>query len=150
MCTFFVGEFDLNIDIILKELNKQLQIAYKKNEVPVSAIIAKDNKILAKTHNLRETKQDIMAHAEILCIKKAAKKLNNWNLSDCDLYVSLKPCSMCWEVIKQARIRSVFYFLDKPDFKHEYDGTDLKLLTIDDFSKSYQQLLKKFFKNRRK
>ena len=123
--------------------------AAKQNEVPVSALIVRNNKIIAKDFNKKEKKQDITAHAEILCIKKAAKKLKNWNLSDCDMYVSLKPCSMCYEVIKQSRIKNVYYLLDKPDYKHEYNKTNMELLPANTVTNSYQQLLSVFFKNKR-
>ena len=139
----------MNIDIYLKILLELAKKAAKQNEVPVSALIVRNNKIIAKDFNKKEKKQDITAHAEILCIKKAAKKLKNWNLSDCDMYVSLKPCSMCYEVIKQSRIKNVYYLLDKPDYKHEYNKTNMELLPANTVTNSYQQLLSVFFKNKR-
>ncbi len=139
----------MNIDIYLKILLEMAKKAAKQNEVPVSALIVRNNKIIAKDFNKKEKKQDITAHAEILCIKKAAKKLKNWNLSDCDMYVSLKPCSMCYEVIKQSRIKNVYYLLDKPDYKHEYNKTNMELLPANTVTNSYQQLLSVFFKNKR-
>ena len=103
------------------------KIAAKKGEVPIGAIIVYNNKIIAKSYNLREKKHDIMAHAEILAIKKASKRLKRWNLSDCDMYITLKPCSMCVSVIKQARLRNIFYLYDKLDYKKEYDKIILKI-----------------------
>ena len=78
----------------MKEALKEAQKAYSKEEIPVGAVIVKDNKIIAKAHNLKELKKTAIAHAEILAIQKANKKLQNWRLLNCDLYVTLEPCMM--------------------------------------------------------
>ena len=83
--------------------------AEKIGEVPIGAVIVKDNKIIARGYNRREIDHDPLAHAEILAIKKAAKKLGRWRLSDCTLYVTLEPCPMCAGAIVNARmVRLVF------------------------------------------
>ena len=79
----------------------------------------------------------------------ASKKLNNWNLNGSDLYVTLKPCSMCMEVIKQSRITNVYYLLDKLSTKHEFDQTIIKKYENDEMSKIYLEILQSFFKNLR-
>ena len=84
---------------------KEAKKAYNKGEVPIGAVIVKDGKIIAKAHNLRESKQDATAHAEMLAITKACKKLGSWRLVDRDLYVTLEPCPMCAGAIIQSRIR---------------------------------------------
>ena len=86
---------------IIKELNKLINKAIKKNEVPVACIITKDNKIIAKSYNKTVKTNNILDHAEIIAIKKASKKLHNWRLNDCTMYVSLEPCNMCKEIIKK-------------------------------------------------
>lgn len=134
---------------VLKSLMKLSTKAFKKGEIPVAAIVIKDNKILSKKYNLKEKRKDITAHAEILAIQKAARKLKSWNLTNCDLYVTLKPCKMCEEVIKQSRIRNVYYILDKLDYKHDYNKTNFNLLNVEEELNSYQQLLSSFFKKRR-
>lgn len=91
--------------------------AYKKMEVPVGAVIVKDNKVISKAHNLTETKNDCTKHAEIIAIKKASKKLKNWRLIDCDLYVTLEPCEMCKGAISLSRIKNVYFFVKKEDKK---------------------------------
>lgn len=91
--------------------------AYKKMEVPVGAVIVKDNKVISKAHNLTETKNDCTKHAEIIAIKKAAKKLKNWRLIDCDLYVTLEPCEMCKGAISLSRIKNVYFSVKKEDKK---------------------------------
>lgn len=92
------------INEALKEAKRSLFL----NEVPVGAIIVKDNEIIARTHNLRETLQDATAHAEVLAIKKACEVIGNWRLAGCDMYVTLEPCPMCAGAILQSRIRKLY------------------------------------------
>ena len=91
--------------LALKEAKK----AYDKFETPIGAVIVLNDKVIAKAHNLRETKQNTLAHAESLVISKACKKLGSWRLEDCDLYVTLEPCVMCSGAIIQSRIKNVYY-----------------------------------------
>ena len=139
----------MNENRIVKELLKLANKAFKEGEIPVSALLVQNGKIIAKTYNKREKNHDITAHAEILVIKKSAKKLKRWNLSDCDLYVTLKPCSMCMEVIKQSRIQNVYYLLDKLNYKHDFMKTNLCKFAYEQDIESYQQLLSNFFQNMR-
>ena len=88
----------------LKEAKKAKEIL----EVPIGAVIVKDGKIIARAHNLREKKQLALAHAEILCIEKACKKLNTWRLDGSEMYVTLEPCAMCSGAITQSRIKKVY------------------------------------------
>lgn len=83
--------------------------AYKKDEVPVGAVIVKDNKIISKAYNKRQKTQDATLHAEIIAIKKACKKLHSFRLNDCVLYVTLEPCAMCAGAIINARIGTVVF-----------------------------------------
>lgn len=92
----------------MKEALKEAKKAYDKMEVPVGAIIVKDDKIIARAHNLKETKTDTTKHAEILAIQKASRKLNSWRLLDCDMYVTLEPCSMCAGAMINSRIRKLY------------------------------------------
>ena len=107
--------------IIIDELKKLMNKAIKHNEVPVACIITKDNKIIAKSYNKTGKTNNILDHAEIIAIKKASKKLNNWRLNDCKLYVSLEPCSMCKEIIKKSRISEVIYYSKQNEHKTEKD-----------------------------
>lgn len=95
--------------IFMKEALKEAKKAYKKLEVPVGCVIVKDGKIIARAHNLKETKYDTTKHAEILAIQKASKKLESWRLIDCDMYVTLEPCPMCAGAIIQSRIKNLYY-----------------------------------------
>lgn len=90
--------------------------AKKKQEVPVGAIIIKEGKIISRGYNLRETKQNSLYHAEIIAIDKACKKLKNFRLEDCEMYVTIEPCLMCAGAIVQSRIKKVY--IGAPDEKY--------------------------------
>lgn len=92
----------------MKEALKEAKKAYEKQEVPVGAVIIKEGKIIARAHNLKESKHLATSHAEILAIEKASKKLNAWRLEDCEMYVTLEPCSMCAGALIQSRIKKVY------------------------------------------
>lgn len=98
------------MEAALKEAHK----AFKKKEVPIGCVAVKDGKIIARAHNLRETNDDPLAHAEILCLKKTAKKLGGWHLNDVTLYVTLEPCLMCAGAIIHARIRNIVFGAASP------------------------------------
>jgi tRNA(adenine34) deaminase len=89
---------------------KQAQIALNKNEVPIGAVIVdKSGSIISKAHNLRETLQTPLGHAEVVAIHRASQKLNSWRLLDCTLYVTLEPCFMCAGLLVQSRIKRVVF-----------------------------------------
>ena len=138
----------------MKEALKEAQKAYKKLEVPVGAIIVKDGKIVARAHNLKETKNDTTKHAEILAIEKASKKLSNWRLIDCEMYVTLEPCPMCAGAIVNSRIKKVN--IGAMDEKTGACGSKLNLLQDFNFDTKVdmesgilenecRELLQKFF-----
>lgn len=93
----------------MKAALKEAQKAFREQEIPIGAVIVYHDRIIAKAHNRREQKQDGTAHAEILAIRQACKKLGSWRLEDCELYVTLEPCAMCAGAIIQSRIRKVYY-----------------------------------------
>ena len=88
--------------------------AYDKDEVPVGAVIVRNDKVLAKGHNLRESKNDPTMHAEIVATRKACKKLNSWRLEGATIYVTIEPCSMCAGTILWARMDKVVYGASDP------------------------------------
>ena len=96
-------------EYFMEQALKEAQKAYKKDEVPVGAIIVKDNKIIAKGHNLKESKKNTIKHAEIIAIEKASKKLEAWRLEDCDIYVTMEPCPMCMGAIINSRIKNIYF-----------------------------------------
>lgn len=95
---------------------KEAEKAFTKNEVPVGCVIVKDDKVIARAHNLRQTKKSVLGHAEILAIEKASKKLNSWILEDCTIYVTLEPCPMCAGTILQSRIKKLVFAANEPKF----------------------------------
>lgn len=100
------------MDIHEKFMSAAIDMAKKaagKDEVPVGAVIVRNNKIIAKACNLRETKKNPLAHAELLAINKAAKRMKGWRLLGCTLYVTLEPCSMCAGAIINARVEEVVF-----------------------------------------
>lgn len=134
----------------LKEADK----AFKLGEVPIGAVIVKDDKIISRAFNKKESSNLATSHAEILAINKACKKLNNWRLLDCTLYVTVEPCLMCCGAIIQSRIKKVIY-----GTTNEYYGAvesidnTLKKYNIEVESNILQNkcsyILKEFFKKRR-
>ena len=97
--------FNEYMNIAVEEAKK----AGVAGEIPVGAVIVKDNIVIAKAHNTRECIQNVLAHAEISAIDQACKYLNNWRLDGCDMYVTLEPCPMCCGAILQSRIKSVYF-----------------------------------------
>ena len=142
----------------MKEALKEAKKAYDKLEIPVGAIIVKDGIIIAKAHNQKETKCDTTKHAEILAIQKASKKLNSWRLIDCEMYVTLEPCSMCAGAIINARLKKVY--IGAKDNKTGAVGSVLNLFKDYKFNhlveyetgimaKECESQLKQFFKELR-
>lgn len=143
----------------MKQALKEAKKAYEKDEVPVGAVIVKDAKIIARAHNLKETKNDTTCHAEILAIKKASKKLQAWRLEDCEMYVTLEPCSMCAGALIQSRIKKVY--IGTKDYKTGACGSVLNLLEDYTFNhkveyetgilkEECEEILQDFFKYLRK
>lgn len=143
----------------MKQALKEAKKAYDKLEVPVGVVIVKDGKIIARAHNIKEEKQDTTRHAEIIAIQKASKKLQNWRLTDCEMYVTLEPCSMCAGALIQSRIKKVY--IGTMDPKTGACGSVLNLLKDYTFNhkveiqtgilqKECEDQLKQFFKNLRK
>lgn len=138
--------------IALEEAKKSL----KKNEVPVGCVIVKNNKIIAKAHNLKEKEKSVIFHAELIAIKKASKKLKNWRLNDCEIYVTLQPCPMCSSAIKQSRISKIYYGVDNKN-----NSISNKILVEKDINTNViveekiledecKKIITNFFKNKRK
>ena len=133
--------------------------AYEIDEVPIGAIIVKDNKIIGRGHNLREISKDPTTHGEIIAIKEASKSLGGWRLIDCTMYVTIEPCPMCAGAILNSRIDrlvigamdpkmgacgSVIDIMDNPKFNHRVNVTRGVL------EEECSYVMKKFFKKLRK
>lgn len=105
-----VNEHEKYMLLAIKEAMK----SYELGECPIGCVIVKDNKVIARAHNLRMTKNNSLYHAEVLAINKACKKLDSWRLLDCDIYVTLEPCTMCSGSIIQSRIRNLYFGAYEP------------------------------------
>ena len=143
---FFIGGFMnkyMNIAV------NQAKIAKNKGNTPVGAIIVKNNKIISKAYNKKNSDNISIYHAEILCIIKACKKLKTWRLDDCEMYVTLEPCKMCISAIAESRIKKVYYILSsnyKKVEKANFNNIN-SFVYNDDYD--YKKLLSSFFENRR-
>lgn len=94
----------------LEYMQEAIKMAKKSGkDIPIGAIIVKDNEIISKAVNQREKRQNAIYHAEMLAIRRACRKLKNWRLNDCEIYVTLEPCPMCASAILQARIGKIYY-----------------------------------------
>ncbi len=141
------------MSIALKEARK----AYEKGEVPVGCVIVKDDEVIARAHNLVETKQTAAAHAEMLAIQKATKKLGSWRLEGCNLYVTLEPCIMCSGAIINSRIPTVIYGAKEPKFGAHESKTNVFDLPLNHkveviggvLNQEAGQMMKDFFRNLR-
>ncbi|WP_142936045.1 nucleoside deaminase [Balnearium lithotrophicum] len=100
----------------LKKALEEAKKAYKFGEVPIGALIVRNGQIISKAFNRKEFLQDPTAHAEIIAIREASRKLNSWRLTDCTLYSTVEPCVMCCGAIIQSRIKRVVYSVPDPKF----------------------------------
>ena len=116
----------------MKEAIKQAKKAYALDEVPIGCVIVYEDKIIGRGYNRRNTDKNTLAHAEIQAIKKASKKMNDWRLEDCTLYVTLEPCQMCSGAIIQARIKRVVVGCMNP--KAGCAGSVINLLEMKEFN----------------
>ena len=114
MCDGFILMNNLIDEKFMAEALKEAEKSANFDEVPVGAVIVKGGKIIARGHNLRERSNDPTAHAEIMAIRKACKKLKSWRLEGCTIYVTIEPCSMCAGTILWTRMQRVVYGANDP------------------------------------
>jgi tRNA(adenine34) deaminase len=145
-------------EFFMKKALEEAQKAFEKDEVPVGAVIVRNGEIIAAAHNRREMSKDATAHAEMLAIREACETLGGWRLLDCDLYVTLEPCTMCSGAILQARIERLY--IGTMDPKGGAAGSILNLFEGYHFNHKTQvikgiledecsQILKQYFKRKR-
>lgn len=135
--------------VALKEANK----AYIKDEVPVGAVIVRNDEIISKGYNQKEISKNAIKHAELIAIDKACKKMNSWHLDDCILYTTLEPCLMCMGAILECRIKKIYYAISNEKYG------SIKYLSDQQLSKMQIEkgicekeslfLLQNFFQNKR-
>ena len=142
----------------MKEALKQAKKAYALGEVPIGCVIVYEDKIIGRGYNRRNTDKNTLAHAEITAINRASKKMGDWRLEDCTLYVTLEPCQMCAGAIVQSRITnvvmgcmnpkagcggSILNILEMPEFNHQVN------VTRGVMEEECSQILQDFFKELR-
>lgn len=116
----------------MREAIKQARKAYALGEVPIGCVIVYGDNIIARGYNRRVTDKNTLSHAELNAIKKASKKLGDWRLDDCEMYITLEPCQMCAGAIVQSRIRKVYAGCMNP--KAGCAGSILNLLNVPQFN----------------
>ena len=158
MCDGFLNYMEDYSKYMLEAL-KEAELAKLEDEVPIGCVIVKDNQIIARAHNQRETTNNPLGHAETLAIKKASEVLGDWQLVDCDLYVTIEPCIMCGGAIIQSRIRKVIY--GAPDLKGGAFGSSINILEAENINHRPKvikgvleeeciKIIKDYFKSKRK
>lgn len=144
-------------EIFMQSALKEAKKAYNKGEVPVGAVIVKENKIISKGYNLKETKNNTVKHAEIIAIERASKAMNSWRLENCDIYVTMEPCPMCMGAIINSRIKNIYYGVSDPKSGacgSVIDLTKYKFNHIPKYEKDIlkdecRDILQQFFRNLR-
>lgn len=151
------GECMMNKDEkYMKEAIKQAKKAYALGEVPIGCVIVYEDKIIGRGYNRRTIDKNTIAHAEMMAIKKASKKMDDWRLEDCTMYVTLEPCQMCSGAIVQSRMKKVVVGCMNP--KAGCAGSILNLLQMEEFNHQVEleigvleeecsALMKNFLKN---
>ena len=139
---------------------EEAKIAFDNDEVPIGVVIVKNDKIIAKAHNNKNSDNLVTSHAEIIAIEQAERQLNNWRLDGCDIYITLDPCPMCASAIKQARVNNVFCALSNLDSNNyriindifnDNDYTNKSVVYKTNlFVDKSKELLSSFFENKRK
>ena len=134
----------------IKKILKLAQKASQKGDVPVAAIIVKDNKIISKAYNKKENRKNAILHAEIIAISQACKKLRSWHLDDCILISSMEPCMMCSGAIIQSRIKKVYYLVknEKYGCTQLLKNSKIECIQVEN-NAEILILLSDFFENRR-
>ncbi len=116
----------------MKEAIRQAKKAYALGEVPIGCVIVYEGKIIGRGYNRRTIDKNTLAHAELMAIKKASKKMDDWRLEDCIMYVTLEPCQMCSGAIVQSRMKKVVIGCMNP--KAGCAGSILNLLQMEEFN----------------
>ena len=131
----------------MKEALKLAMKAFDEDEIPVGAIVVKDDKIIGSGYNQKEKMNNPLKHAELIAIEEACKNIGDWRLNDCEIYVTLEPCQMCMGAIFETRINKIVYGISKNErmfnIKNDiniYGGI---------LEKECLEILQKFFKNKR-
>jgi len=143
------------MSLALREATKARDLG----EVPIGAVVVQGDKVIARAHNRKETQSDPTAHAELLVIKKTARKLKNWRLTGCTLYVTLEPCPMCLSAIIQARVDRVVFGTTDPvmgacgsklDLTEVHSANPIIEIKAEVLADECREIIGQFWKERRK
>ena len=143
----------------MQEALKEAELARLEDEVPIGCVIVKDDQIIARAHNQRDKSHNPLGHAETLAIKQASEVLNDWQLVNCELYVTVEPCIMCAGAIVQSRIKRVVY--GAPEYRGGAFGSSIDILKADNINhypevikgvleEECASIIKNYFKSKRK
>ena len=157
MCDGFSNYMECYEKYMLEAL-KEAELAAQEDEVPIGCIVVKDDKIISRAHNQRDKSHNPLGHAETLAIKKASEIIGDWQLVDCELYVTIEPCIMCAGAIIQSRIKKVVY--GAPDLKGGAFGGSIDVMKANNINhhpeiisgvleKECAQIIKDYFKSKR-
>ena len=157
MCDGFLKDMERYEKYMLEAL-KEAELAAKEDEVPIGCVIVKDDRIISRAHNQRDKSHNPLGHAETLAIKKASEIIGDWQLVDCELYVTIEPCIMCAGAIIQSRIKKVIY--GAPDLKGGAFGSSIDVMSANNINhhpeiipgileKECAQIIKDYFKSKR-
>ena len=143
----------MNDEYFMMIAYEEAKKAINKEEIPVGAIIVKNDKVIAKAHNKKNKTNRIIDHAEILAIKKANRKLHNWRLDDCVMYITLEPCPMCASAIEQSRIKKIVTGAN--NYNDNYNKITKEILKSINWNKNIlhkecSKLINDFFSKKRK
>lgn len=143
----FIGD---NVNKYINRIIELAEIAYNNDDIPVGAIVVKNDVIIGEGYNKRNRNKSVIGHAELEAIENACNLIGDWRLDNCELYVTLKPCMMCTGAIIDSRIKNVYYLCDRTNVCFNGDKF-LNLIKIDNINKNkkYLKLLQKFFENKR-
>ncbi len=124
--------------------------AFNNDDIPVGAIVVKNDEIIGEGYNRRNKNKSVIGHAELDAIEAACSKIGDWRLDECDLYVTLKPCMMCTGAIVDSRIKRVYYLCDRTNVCFKCDEyLNLNKIVDNENVDKYLKMLKNFFEKRR-
>ena len=157
MCGGFLTYMEKYEEYMLEAL-KEAELAALEDEVPIGCVVVKEGNIIARGHNQRDKTNNPLGHAEILAIKKASEVLNDWQLVDCELYVTIEPCIMCGGALIQSRIKKVIF--GAPDLKGGAFGSSINILDANNINhrpevisgvleEKCSKIIKDYFKSKR-
>lgn len=134
-------------EFFMKEALKLAMSAFEEDEIPVGAVVVKDNEIIGRGYNQKEKYKNPLKHAELIAIEKACNYIGDWRLNDCEIYVTLEPCNMCMGAIVETRIKKITYGISKE--KQVFDNQKDIEIYGGVLEQECLEILQKFFKNKR-